>query len=111
MSQASSPPLSPRQLPEDAASDALEVESQLDEIMTVLSADDVEIMEHPPSVQPMPVKRGRSISTMWTLFTDDPAPHKAKSARCKHCKTLINHHKKCEAAKTHLNYYSNFARS
>ena len=48
-------------------------------------------------------KRGRKMSEFWTLFTDDSNPQKMKSAVCKHCKTLINHHKKSESAKVHLN--------
>ena len=40
---------------------------------------------------------------MWAFFTDDPEPHKLKSAECKHCHTRINHHKKSKSAKTHLN--------
>ena len=53
--------------------------------------------------------RGRAIdaghgpSVLWALFTDDLDPHKLKSAECKHFHTRINHHKKIESAKTHLN--------
>jgi hypothetical protein len=37
--------------------------------------------------------RGRSTSSVWELFTNDLNPAKLKSAVCKDCKTLINHHK------------------
>jgi hypothetical protein len=47
--------------------------------------------------------RGRPTSSVWKLFTNDLNPAKLKSAVCKHCKTLINHHKKGESAQVHLN--------
>ena len=54
-------------------------------------------------------KRGRAAnarrrpSVLWAFFANDPDPHKLKSAECKHFNTRINHHKKSESAKTHLN--------
>jgi hypothetical protein len=48
-------------------------------------------------------KRGRKGSNLWTLYTNDANPQQHKSAVCKHCYILVNHHKKSEAAKTHLN--------
>ena len=46
---------------------------------------------------------GRGPSVLWAFFTYDPEPHKLKSAECKHFHTRVNHHKKSESAKTHLN--------
>lgn len=54
------------------------------------------------------MKRGRRTSDLWSLFTNDPNPQKLKSAVCKHCKIVINYHKKSEYAKTHLNKCSAF---
>jgi hypothetical protein len=54
--------------------------------------------------------RGRPTSTVWEQFTNDLNPFKLKSAVCKHCKTLINHHKKGESAKVHLNKCRAFRR-
>ncbi|BBN18355.1 hypothetical protein MPTK1_8g01890 [Marchantia polymorpha subsp. ruderalis] len=51
---------------------------------------------------------GRSASAVWNWFTDDASPQNAKSAKCMHCKTLINHHKKSESAKVHLNSCAKF---
>jgi len=48
-------------------------------------------------------KRGRIKSTIWFLFTEDSNPQLKKSAVCKHCKTLVNYHKKTEYAQRHLN--------
>ncbi|KAF1327905.1 putative Transposase, partial [Globisporangium splendens] len=48
-------------------------------------------------------KRGRQQSEIWALFTDDANPQTLKAARCKHCHTIIKHHRKSESAKTHLN--------
>ncbi len=45
-------------------------------------------------------KRGRQGSDLWSLYTDD-IQH--KSAICKHCRMLVNHHKKSESVKVHLN--------
>jgi len=39
---------------------------------------------------------GRDISTLWSWFTEDYEPQKAKSATCKHCRVVVNHHKKSE---------------
>jgi hypothetical protein len=100
-----SPPQSPLSFgssqfaePEDAA---VEPVQDLPAAGTVAEedGDDVQIIEDPAARR----KRGRTTSTVWTFFTDHPEPQKAKSAKCKHCKYLINHHKKSEAAKAHLN--------
>jgi hypothetical protein len=48
-------------------------------------------------------KCGRTQSPIWELFTDAVDPHNAKSNICKHCKTLINYHKKSELVKVHFN--------
>ena len=51
---------------------------------------------------------GRGPRVLWVFFTDDPDPHKLKSAECKHYHTRINHHKKSERANTHLNKCAEF---
>ncbi|CAK9218302.1 unnamed protein product [Sphagnum troendelagicum] len=48
-------------------------------------------------------KRGRQGSDLWSLYTNDVNPHQHKSAICKHCRMLMNHHKKSESVKVHLN--------
>jgi hypothetical protein len=48
-------------------------------------------------------KRGRQGSDLWSLYTDDVNSHQNKSAVCKHCRMLVNHHKKSESVKVHLN--------
>jgi hypothetical protein len=48
-------------------------------------------------------KRGRQGSDLWSLYTDNINPHQHKSAVCKHCRMLVNHHKKSELVKVHLN--------
>ncbi len=48
-------------------------------------------------------KRGRQGSDLWNLYTDDINPHQHKSTVCKHCHMLVNHHKKSESMKVHLN--------
>jgi hypothetical protein len=54
-------------------------------------------------VRPSSKKCGRTQSPIWELFTDVADPHNAKSNICKHCKMLINYHKKSESVKVHLN--------
>ena len=46
---------------------------------------------------------GRGPSVLWAFFTNDPDPHKIKLVECKYFHTRINHHKKSESAKTHMN--------
>lgn len=53
-------------------------------------------------------KRGRPTSTVWILFTNDVNPQNAKSVRCQHCSNLVNHHKKNECTKKHLNKCQKF---
>jgi hypothetical protein len=48
-------------------------------------------------------KRGRPSSSVWQWFTENDNPHRLKSAKCKHCKTTVNHHHKSESAQVHLN--------
>ncbi|CAM6015243.1 unnamed protein product [Sphagnum balticum] len=48
-------------------------------------------------------KRGRQGGDLWSLYTDDVNPHQHKLAVCKHCRMLVNHHKKSESVKVHLN--------
>jgi hypothetical protein len=39
-------------------------------------------------------KRCWTQSPIWELFTETADPHNAKSNVCKHCRTLVNYHKK-----------------
>jgi hypothetical protein len=55
-------------------------------------------------------KRGRQGSDLWSLYTDEVNPHKHKSAICKHCRMLVNHHKKSESVKVHLNKCAPFGK-
>jgi hypothetical protein len=48
-------------------------------------------------------KRGRQGSDLWSLYTDNVNPHQHKSAIYKHCRMVVNHHKKNESVKVHLN--------
>ncbi len=53
-------------------------------------------------------KRGWTQPPIWEFFTDVADLHNAKSNVCKHCKTLVNYHKKSESIKVHLNNYATF---
>ena len=53
-------------------------------------------------------KTGRSQSMVWGYFTDVVQPQKLKAEVCKHCRHLINHHKKSESAINHLSKCSEF---
>ncbi|KAH9555571.1 hypothetical protein CY35_08G121300, partial [Sphagnum magellanicum] len=46
---------------------------------------------------------GRTQSPIWELFIDAADPHNANSNVCKHCKTLVNYHKKSKLVKVHFN--------
>jgi hypothetical protein len=48
-------------------------------------------------------KRGRQGSDLLSLYIDDVNRHQHKSVVCKHCRMLMNHHKKSESMKVHLN--------
>ncbi|KAH8951921.1 hypothetical protein BDL97_09G056800 [Sphagnum fallax] len=48
-------------------------------------------------------KRGWQGNDLWSFYTDDINPHQHKSAICKHCRMLVNHHKKRKSVKVHLN--------
>jgi hypothetical protein len=48
-------------------------------------------------------KHGRQGSDLWSLYTDDVNPHQHKSTVCKHCRMLVNHHKKSKSMNFHLN--------
>lgn len=41
-------------------------------------------------------------------FTDAVEAQKSKSNRCKHCKSLVNYHKKSEQVQSHFNNCRNF---
>jgi Protein of unknown function (DUF 659)/hAT family C-terminal dimerisation region len=62
------------------------------------------------STSSIKVKRGRDLSNTWVLFTNDPDPQLKKSAVCKHCKILINYHKKSELVHKHLNNCKQFVK-
>jgi hypothetical protein len=53
-------------------------------------------------------KRGRQGSDLWSLYTDNVNPHQHKSAICQHYRMLVNHHKKSESVKVHLNKCASF---
>ena len=48
-------------------------------------------------------KLGHLQSNVWQHFTTARQPQECKSSIYKHCKTLINYHKKSEMVKIHLN--------
>ena len=45
----------------------------------------------------------RHLTGFWSLFTQDEDPHRALCARCRHCRNVVNHHRKSEQAQVHLN--------
>ena len=47
-------------------------------------------------------KRGRTISPVWAMFTDNALPWKLKTTICKHCHSTVNTEKKSEYAERHL---------
>jgi hypothetical protein len=53
-------------------------------------------------------KRGQQGSDLWSLYTDDVNSHQHKSAVCKHCRMLVNHHKKSKSVKVPLNKCASF---
>jgi hypothetical protein len=55
-------------------------------------------------------KRGRQGSDLWNLYTNDVNPHRHKLAVRKHCRMLMNHHKKSESVKVHLNKCAPFCK-
>lgn len=61
-------------------------------------------------VRPSSKKHGRTHSPIWELFIDIADPHNAKLNVCKHCKTLLNYHKKSESVKVHLNNCAAFCK-
>ncbi|KAH6586484.1 hypothetical protein BASA50_000439 [Batrachochytrium salamandrivorans] len=67
----------------------------------IISVDppDVNVVDTPV----VRLKHGRPSSDIWVWFTNDTNSHHLKSATCKHCNLLINHHKKNKCAKLHLN--------
>ena len=83
---------------------ALREQEDVVQVALTSDDDDVVIVEQPDQGR----KCGRSTSTVWILFTNDDNPQNAKRAKCKHCNTLVNHHKKSESAMTHLNNCSKF---
>ncbi|KAJ1330272.1 hypothetical protein BSLG_009587 [Batrachochytrium salamandrivorans] len=81
-----------------------------------LSFDEDDIISvNPPDVNVVdaPVvrlKHGRPSSDIWVWFTNDTNSHHLKSTTCKHCNLLINHHKKNECTKLHLNKCNMFCK-
>jgi hypothetical protein len=49
------------------------------------------------------LRQGCASSDIWTWFTNNANSHLLKSSTCKYCNLHINHHKKSEVAKLHLN--------
>ncbi|KAJ1340196.1 hypothetical protein BSLG_005189 [Batrachochytrium salamandrivorans] len=82
-------------------------ESNFDED-DIISVDppDVNVVDAPV----VRLKHGRPSSDIWTWFTNDTNSHHLKSATCKHCNLLINHHKKNECARLHLNKFNMFCK-
>ncbi|KAH9275053.1 hypothetical protein BASA83_002767 [Batrachochytrium salamandrivorans] len=74
----------------------------------IISVDppDVNVVDAPV----VRLKHGRPSSDIWTWFTNDTNSHHLKSATCKHCNLLINHHKKNECARLHLNKFNMFCK-
>ncbi|KAI9905608.1 hypothetical protein PsorP6_013899 [Peronosclerospora sorghi] len=56
----------------------------------------------------MEVSRGRLISAVWELFTNDPELYKSSQATCKHCQTTVGYHKKSEKAQSNLRSFKKF---
>jgi hypothetical protein len=48
-------------------------------------------------------KHGRPVNSIWEYYTNAENPHKLKSAKCKNCNQVVNHHKKSESVIIHLN--------
>jgi len=69
-----------------------------------------DLSEDNPNNNTVSGKRGRHGSGVWDFFTNDSNPHLRKSAVCKHCRSLVNHHKKSESARVHLNKCTPFRR-
>ena len=65
----------------------------------VINPPDINVVDTPV----VGLKRGHASSDIWTWFTNDANSHHIKSAPCKLCNLHINHHKKSEVAKLHLN--------
>ena len=57
---------------------------------------------------PSSVGGGRMVSNVWGWFTDETEPQKKKSAICKHCQQRVNHHRKSEMARAHMNGCAGF---
>jgi hypothetical protein len=53
-------------------------------------------------------KCGRQGNDLWSLYTEDVNSHQHKSVICKHCRMFVNHHKKNELMKVHLNKCAQF---
>jgi hypothetical protein len=47
--------------------------------------------------------RDQQGNDLWSLYIVNVNLHQHKSAICKHCRMLVNHHKKSESMKVHLN--------
>jgi hypothetical protein len=52
---------------------------------------------------------GRNVASVWSMFTNLlENPHKLKSCPCRHCNFTLNHHKKGNMVKAHLNKCTHF---
>ncbi len=79
----------------DSDPDVVEVEN----IVIVEDSDVVVEVEVP---NPKKKTAGRIRDPVWSLFSEDEEAIHKKSAYCKHCKLMVNYHKKSESVKLHL---------
>jgi hypothetical protein len=70
-----------------------------DDNIIVINLPDINVVDAPV----FGLKCGHTSSDIWTWFTNNANSHHLKSATCKYCNLHINHHKKSEVAKLHLN--------
>ena len=53
--------------------------------------------------RPFAAGGGRIASNVWGWFTNETEPQKMECVTCQQCQQKVNHHRKSEAAKTHMN--------
>jgi preprotein translocase subunit SecD len=83
------------------------MDSPIDPQLPAVEQTDVNepLVQLSESVEPAQSKRGRSASDISAFFTAAADPQTRKSAKCRHCNQVVNHHKKGESAMRHLNKY------
>lgn len=52
----------------------------------------------------------RSLTSFWALFTEEEAPFREDNAQCRHCKNVIEYHKKSTTVQNHLRRCAPFRR-